>query len=240
MKKYIAEAFGTAVLVFLGCGSVVAVNLLGLGLTPASSMALSVHTQGIVAIALAFGLSVTAMAYCIGPVSGCHINPAVTVALWAAGRFDSKDVPGYLIGQFIGGFVGAGILALILSGKAGGYAIQGGVFGQNTFGNWSVLSAFLVEFVGTLIFTAVILGVTQAKGGGGNIAGLVIGLTLALLHLVIVPITGTSLNPARSMAPNVYAGGQALAQLWLFMIAPICGGLAAGFLFKARILSSED
>ncbi len=240
MKKYIAEAFGTAVLVFVGCGAVVAVNLLGTGLTPASAMGASVHTQGIVAIALAFGLSVTAMAYCIGPVSGCHINPAVTVALWSAGRFDSKDVPGYLIGQFIGGFIGAGMLALILSGKAGGYTIQGGVFGQNTFGDWSVLSAFLVEFLATLIFTAVILGVTQAKGGGGNVAGLVIGLTLALLHLAFVPITGNSLNPARTLAPNVYVGGQALAQVWLYMVAPVLGGLVAGFLFKSKVLSAED
>jgi aquaporin Z len=240
MKKYIAEAFGAAVLVFVGCGAVVAVNLLGLGLTPASSMGASVQTQGILAIALAFGLSVTAMAYCIGPVSGCHINPAVTVALWAAGRFDSKHVPGYLIGQFVGGFIGAGMLALILGGKAGGYVIQGGVFGQNTFGDWSVLSAFLVEFLATLIFTAVILGVTQAKGGGGNVAGLVIGLTLALLHLAFVPITGNSLNPARTLAPNVYVGGQALAQVWLYMIAPVLGGLVAGMLFKAGILSSDD
>ena len=240
MKKYIAEAFGTAVLVFVGCGAVVAVNLLGMGLTPASSMGASVHTQGIIAIALAFGLSVTAMAYCIGPVSGCHINPAVTVALWAAGRFDSKDVPGYLVGQFIGGFVGAGMLALILSGKAGGYTIQGGVFGQNTFGDWSVVSAFLVEFLATMIFTAVILGVTQAKGGGGNVAGLVIGLTLALLHLAFVPITGNSLNPARTLAPNIYVGGQALAQVWLYMIAPILGGLVAGFLFKSKVLSAAE
>ncbi len=239
MKKYIAEAFGTAVLVFVGCGAVVAVNLLGTGLSPASAMGASIHTQGIVAIALAFGLSVTAMAYCIGPVSGCHINPAVTVALWAAGRFDSKDVPGYVIGQIIGGFVGAGMLALILSGKAGGYTIQGGVFGQTTFGDWSVLSAFLVEFLATLIFTAVILGVTQAKGGG-NVSGLVIGLTLALLHLAFVPITGNSLNPARTLAPNIYVGGQALAQLWLYVVAPLLGAFAAGLLFKIKFLSAED
>lgn len=240
MKKYIAEAFGTAVLVFIGCGAVVAVNLLGLGTSPASSMGASVQTQGIVAIALAFGLTVTAMAYCIGPVSGCHINPAVTVALWSAGRFESKDVPGYLTGQFFGGFVGAGLLALVLSGKSGGYMIQGGVFGQNTFGDWSMPSAFLVEFLATLIFTAVILGVTQAKGGGGNVAGLVIGLTLALLHLAFVPITGNSLNPARTLAPNIYVGGQALSQVWLYIAAPIMGGFAAGLLFKSKVLSSDD
>jgi aquaporin Z len=239
MKKYLAEAFGTAVLVLVGCGAVVAVNLLGAGQTPPVGMGASVHTQGILAIALAFGLSVTAMAYCIGPVSGCHINPAVTVALWAAGRFETKDVPGYIIAQVIGGFIGAGLLALIVSGVAGGYTIQGGVFGQNTFGKLSITSAFVVEFLATMIFTAVILGVTQAKNGGGNVAGLVIGLTLALLHLAFVPFTGNSLNPARTLAPNVYVGGEALAQVWLYLIAPTLGGLAAGALFKAKILSAE-
>jgi aquaporin Z len=240
MKKLVAEAFGTAVLVFVGCGAVVAVNLLGTGLSPAVGMGASVHTQGIVAIALAFGLSVTAMAYTIGPVSGCHINPAVTLALWAAGRFETKDLPGYIIAQCVGGFIGAGFLALILWGAPGGYKINGGVFGQNTFGGWSVTSAFLVEFLATMIFTAVILGVTQAKAGAGMVAGLVIGLTLALLHLAFVPITGNSLNPARTLAPNIYAGGQALSQLWLYVIAPSLGGLASGFLFRAGILSMDE
>jgi aquaporin Z len=240
MKKLVAEAFGTAVLVFVGCGAVVAVNLLGTGLSPAVGMGASVHTQGIVAIALAFGLSVTAMAYTIGPVSGCHINPAVTLALWAAGRFETKDLPGYIIAQCVGGFIGAGFLALILWGAPGGYKINGGVFGQNTFGGWSVTSAFLVEFLATMIFTAVILGVTQAKAGTGMVAGLVIGLTLALLHLAFVPITGNSLNPARTLAPNIYAGGQALSQLWLYVVAPSLGGLASGFLFRAGILSMDE
>jgi aquaporin Z len=240
MKKYIAELFGTAVLVFCGCGAVVAVNLLGTGLTPSASMAVSVHTQGVLAIAFAFGLAVTAMAYTIGPVSGCHINPAVTVALWAAGRFDTKDVPGYVIAQCIGGFVGAGLLAMILTGAPGGYKIAGGVFGQNTFGTWSVTSAFLIEFIATMIFTAVILGVTQAKAGTGVVAGLVIGLTLTLVHIVLIPVTGTSVNPARTLAPNVYAGGVAFQQLWLFIAAPLLGGLASGFLFKAGILSADD
>jgi aquaporin Z len=228
MKRYLAEAIGTAVLVFVGCGSVA---LAGYG---------GALPNGILPIALAFGLSVTAMAYAIGPVSGCHINPAVTVSLWAAGRFDTKDLPGYLIAQFLGGFIGAGMLALVLTGKAGGYNIQTAGLGQTTFGTWSVMSAFLVEFIATFIFTAVILGVTQAKGGGGNVAGLVIGLTLALLHLAFVPVTGNSLNPARTFAPNIYVGGQAAAQLWLYMVAPILGGLLSGFLFKAKILSSDD
>ncbi len=228
MKRYLAEAIGTAVLVLVGCGSVA---LAGYG----GSL-----PNGILPISLAFGLSVTAMAYAIGPVSGCHINPAVTLSLWAAGRFDSKDVPGYIIAQFIGGFIGAGLLALILTGKAGGYNIQTAGLGHTTFGTWSVMSAFLVEFLVTFIFTAVILGVTQAKGGGGNVAGLVIGLTLALLHITFAQLSGISANPARSLAPNVYVGGQAVAQLWLYMIAPVLGGLASGFLFRARILSAED
>jgi aquaporin Z len=240
MKKLIAEAFGTAVLVFVGCGAVVAVNLLGSGLTPPSPMGVSVHTQGIVAIALAFGLSVTAMAYTIGPVSGCHINPAVTVALWSAGRFETKDVPGYIIAQCLGGFIGAGLLALILSGAPGGYKIPGGVFGQTTFGNWSVTSALLTEFLATMIFTAVILGVTQAKAASGLVAGLVIGLTLALLHLAFVPITGNSLNPARTLAPNIYVGGQALQQLWVYIVAPLAGGFAAGLLFKSGTLAMDE
>jgi aquaporin Z len=240
MKKYIAELFGTAVLVFCGCGAVVAVNLLGTGLNPPAPMGVSVHTQGVLAIAMAFGLSVVAMAYAIGPVSGCHINPAVTLALWSAGRFDTKDLPGYIIAQCIGGFVGAGLLALILSGAPGGYKISGGVFGQNTFGDWSVMSAFLIEFIATLIFTSVILGVTQAKAGTGMVAGLVIGLALVLVHIVLIPITGTSVNPARTLAPNVYAGGQALSQLWLYIVAPSLGGLAAGFLFRSGTLAMDE
>jgi len=239
MKKYLAEMFGTAVLVLVGCGAVVAINLMGSALSPQVAIGPSVHTQGIVAIALAFGLSVTAMAYCIGPVSGCHINPAVTVALWAAGRFDARDVPGYVIAQCVGGFVGAGLLALIVQGAPGGYPIANGVFGQTTFGSWSPGGAFVTEFLATMIFTAVILGVTQAQGGAGQLAGLVIGLTLALLHLAFVPITGNSLNPARTLAPNLFVGGQAAAQIWLYVLAPLAGGLAAGFLFKAKVLSAD-
>lgn len=228
MKKMIAEAFGTAVLVFIGCGSVA---IAGYG---------GAMPVGILPIALCFGLAVTAMAYGIGPVSGCHINPAVTAAVWAAGRMNGGDAVKYVVAQIIGGFIGAGFLAAVLSGKTGGYAIATSGLGQNVFTNYSVFSAFLIEVIGTVIFTAVILGATQAKGGAGNAAGLVIGLTLAVLHLVIVPVTGTSLNPARSIAPNVYVGGQALAQLWLFIVAPTLGGLIAGFLFKAKIFSAED
>jgi aquaporin Z len=232
MQKYIAEAFGTAVLVFVGCGAVVASGLI----MPAGTSPLF---ASILPIAVAFGLAVMAMAYTIGPISGCHINPAVTAALWAAGRFPTKDVPGYVIAQVIGGFVGAGFLALIITGKAGGYAVGGGIFGQNTFGDWSVLSAFLTEMIATFIFTAVILGATRSVGGAGNLAGLVIGLTLAMLHLAFVPISGNSLNPARTLAPNIYVGGQAMAQLWLYLVAPTIGGLLAGFVYRSGLMGEN-
>jgi aquaporin Z len=232
MQKYFAELFGTAVLVFVGCGSLVASGLI----MPAGSTPLF---ASILPIALAFGLAVTAMAYTIGPVSGCHINPAVTVALFVAGRFPAKDVPGYIIAQVVGAFVGAGLLATILLGKDGGYAVFGGVFGQNTFTGWSVPSAFLTEAIATFIFTAVILGATRANGGAGALAGLVIGLTLALLHLAFVPITGNSLNPARTLAPNVYVGGAALAQVWLYILAPLAGGALAGALFRSGLMGEN-
>ncbi|MCA0401490.1 MAG: aquaporin [Proteobacteria bacterium] len=223
MKKLIAEAFGTAVLVLVGCG---AIALAGYG----NAMPL-----GIVAIALSFGLTVTAMAYGIGPVSGCHINPAVTVAVCASGRMGWDEGIKYMLAQVVGAFIGAGILALILGGKAGP------VFGQTTFdpAKFSVGTAFLVECVSTMIFTVVILGVTQAKGGG-NVAGLVIGLTLAVLHLAFVPVTGNSLNPARSLAPAVYVGGQAMAQVWLYILAPLVGGLIAGVLFRTGIFAADE
>lgn len=226
MNKLVAEAFGTAVLVLVGCGSVA---LTGNG----GAMPL-----GILPIALAFGLSVTAMAYGIGPISGCHINPAVTAAVWSAGRMDTTEAVKYIIAQFIGAFIGAGILAVILMGNAKGYNLATSGLGQTTFANYSVGAAFLTEAVATLIFTVVILGVTQ-KNGGGNVAGLVIGLTLALLHLAFVPVTGNSLNPARTFAPNLYVGGQAAAQIWLYMIAPMVGGVLAGILFKSGLFNAD-
>jgi aquaporin Z len=227
MNKLIAEAFGTAVLVFVGCGSAV---LAGWG----GAMPL-----GALPIAIAFGLSVTAMAYGIGPISGCHINPAVTAAVWSAGRMSTNDAVKYMIAQVIGGFIGAGILALMMSGKTGGYNIQQSGLGQNMFTNWSVSSAFLCEMLGTMIFTTTILGATQRNGGGGVAAGLVIGLTLTLIHILLIPVTGTSVNPARTIAPNIYVGGQALSQLWLFIIAPMLGGLISGFLFRSGLFNAD-
>ncbi len=229
MKKYIAEVFGTAVLVFIGCGSV---TIAGYGGT---------MPMGVLPIALAFGLSVTAMAYCIGPVSGCHINPAVTAAVWSSGRMSTMDAIGYIIAQILGAFVGAGILAVVLKGKIAGYDVQASGLGQTMFDPkiYSVQSAFLIEFLATMIFTAVILGVTQSNGGGGTLAGLIIGLTLALIHIAFVPATGGSVNPARTLASNIYVGGQAASQIWLYVAAPLLGGLVSGFLFRFKILSSD-
>jgi aquaporin Z len=223
MKKLIAEAFGTAVLVLVGCGSVA---LAGYG----NAMPL-----GILPIALAFGLSVTAMAYTIGPVSGCHINPAVTAAMITSGRMSAGEGVQYMIAQVVGAFIGAGLLAVILGGKAGT------VFGQTTFDPVKTGAgiAFLVEFLATLIFTSVILSTTQAKGGAGAPTGLIIGLTLVLLHLTFVPLTGNSLNPARTLAPNLYVGGQAAAQIWLYILAPLGGGAVAGLLFKRGTFTSD-
>lgn len=224
MKKLIAEAFGTAVLVLIGCGSVA---LAGYG---------AVLPLGILPIALAFGLAVTAMAYAIGPVSGCHINPAVTAAMITSGRMKAGEGAQYMIAQVIGAFIGAGILAVMLGGKAGT------AFGQTTFdvAKTGAGIAFLVEFVVTLIFAVVILGATQAKGGAGALAGLVIGLTLAVLHITFAQTTGISANPARTIAPNLYVGGQAAAQIWLYVVATMAGGAVAGLLFRVKLFSAED
>lgn len=227
MKKYLAELIGTAVLVFVGCGAVVFGGYGG------------AFPIGILPIGLAFGLAVTAMAYTIGPISGCHINPAVTVAMLVAGRMKQSEAIGYIIAQFIGGIVGAIVLYVIVAGKAGGYDVGTGGLGQTTFSDFSVISAILAELIGTLIFTAVILGVTQSSQAGSfPPAGLIIGLTLMILHLVFVPVTGNSLNPARSLGPALFVGGQALAQIWLYIIIPPIGGAIAGWLYRMRILSA--
>jgi aquaporin Z len=238
VRKYIAEAFGTAVLVLLGCGSVTLGNLGGL-----LGSGQAVAPLALFPIAFAFGLTVTAMAYCIGPVSGCHINPAVTAAVWSSGRMSTQDAIGYVVSQIVGGIVGAGLLYLILAGKGGGYEIATGGLGQNGWGagylgGYSVASAFISEVVLTLIFTAVILGATS-KAGTTQFAGAAIGLTLAVLHVVFINVTGVSANPARSIGPALFVGGTALSQLWLFIVAPVIGGLLAGALFKARILEVD-
>lgn len=231
IKKYLAELIGTAVLVLVGCGAV-AIGDYG-GAFP----------LGIVPVGLAFGLAVTAMAYAIGPVSGCHINPAVTIAMVAAGRMETREAIGYIISQIVGGIVGAVVLYVILLGKGGGYDIATLGLGQNGWGpgylgEFGIGSAIIVEIVATFIFTAVILGITQPTDSlSHHPAGLIIGLTLFALHLPFVMVTGLSVNPARSLGPAVFVGGTAIAQVWLFIVMPLVGGAIAGWLFRARILS---
>lgn len=230
MKKYLAELIGTAALVLFGCGSVV----IGYG---------GAFPLGMLPVALAFGLSIVAMAYFIGPISGCHVNPAVTVAMFVAGRIKQSEAIGYIVAQVIGGIVGALILYLIVAGRIAGYDLANGL-GQNGWGpgyggEYGVFAAILGELVTTFLFTAVILGVTQAKAGSGMVAGLVIGLTLALIHIVFIPVTGVSVNPARSIGPALFAGGHAISQLWLFIIVPPVGGAIAGWLFREKVLSAD-
>ena len=211
MKKYIAECIGTMVLTLMGCGTAV---FLGCG-SPA----------GVVGTAIAFGLSVVAMAYTIGGISGCHINPAITLGFALSGRMSWKEACGYWIGQIIGGIAGAAILYVIVKGTgAPGAMGDPAGLGANGVANAGGLGgAFLVEAVTTFIFVLVVLGATDSKVGAGNFAGLAIGLTLVLVHLVCINLTGTSVNPARSIGPAIFACGQALKDLWVFIVAPLAG-----------------
>ena len=232
IKKYIAELIGTAALVLIGCGAV-AIGGYGASLP-----------MGVLPIGLAFGLAVTAMAYAIGPISGCHINPAVTVAMVAAGRMEAKDAIGYIISQLVGGIVGALIVLVIVKGRGGGYDITTLGLGQNGWGpgylgEYTMIAAIITEIVATFLFTAVILGVTQEAGGTGRPAGLIIGLTLFALHLPFIMVTGLSVNPARSLGPAVFVGGTALTKVWLFLVMPLVGGAIAGWLFRAKVLSAD-
>ncbi len=231
LKRYLAELIGTAVLVIVGCGAV-AIGGYGAQLP-----------LGVVPIGFAFGLAVMMMVYTIGPISGCHINPAVTVAFAVAGRMRWSDAAGYIIAQVIGGLLGALVLVLILSGKIGGNDLAVSGLGANAYGEghggYGIAAAMITEVLATAIFTAVILGVTQVKAATGLVAGLAIGLTLFTLHLPFVPVTGLSVNPARSIGPAVFVGGDPLSQIWLFIVFPLIGGAIAGLLFRARILSAD-
>lgn len=229
MKKYLAELIGTGTLVLFGCGSAVIAEMGG------------ALPLGALPIAFGFGLGLMLAAYAIGPISGCHINPAVTVGMLVAGRIGSSEAVGYIVAQFIGAFLGALVLLVILAGKIGGY--DGGLgqngWGADYLGGYGLAAAMLTEFVATFLFVAVILGATQAKGGAGALAGLVIGLSLVVIHITFIQVTGVSVNPARSFGPAVLVGGQAIAQLWMFLIVPTIGGAVAGWLFRARVLSSD-
>ena len=220
MKKYIAEMIGTMVLVLMGCGSAVFAG------NVADTVGAGVGTLG---VALAFGLSVVAMAYAIGGISGCHINPAITLGAFLAGRIKGKDAGMYMLFQVIGAIIGSGILyALVSAGPHNGPTATG----SNGFSEGMMLQAFVAEAVFTFVFVLVVLGSTDEKRGAGNLAGLAIGLTLVLVHIVCIPITGTSVNPARSIGPALFQGGEALSQLWLFIVAPFVGAMLSAGVWK--------
>ena len=220
MKKYLAEAVGTMVLVLMGCGAAVS-----LGCT-SNEPALA---STVVGTALAFGLSVVAMAYAIGGISGCHINPAITLGVWMSGRMSSKDAGMYMLFQTIGGILGAAILWLCTT--TSGDAIVG--TGANTCQpGVGIVGGLAAEIVFTAIFVLVVLGCTDSKKGAGNFAGLAIGLSLVLVHLVCIRYTGTSVNPARSIGPALFQCGDALAQLWIFIAGPFIGAAIAALIWK--------
>tara|TARA_B100000809_G_C15135544_1_gene530396 strand:- start:1643 stop:2344 length:702 start_codon:yes stop_codon:yes gene_type:complete len=219
-KKYFAEALGTFALVLFGCG---AATVAGISTTGPAGL-------GLLGISLAFGLAVVVMAYTIGPISGCHINPAISVGMLVAGKLSMKDTVGYVISQCIGAIIGAGVLYLLATGSdsfmMGDWALGSNGWGEGYLGGYSMQAALIAEFVFTFLFLMVIFG-TTAKAASPQMAGLAIGLSLVLIHMVVIPITGTSVNPARSLGPALFAGGMALSQLWLFIVAPIAGAVAA-------------
>lgn len=219
MKKYFAEMVGTMVLVLMGCGSAVIAG------GAAGAVGTGVGTLG---VALAFGLSVIVMVYTIGSISGCHINPAITLGIYLTGRMNGKDAVMYMIFQVIGALLGSTILYIIATGMG----IPGNIAGANSYAeSTSEVSAFLAEAFFTFIFVLVVLGSTSSKAPSG-FAGLAIGLTLVLIHIVCIPITGTSVNPARSIAPALFSQGAALSQLWLFIVAPFVGAACSALVWK--------
>ncbi|MBN9456444.1 MAG: aquaporin Z [Bosea sp.] len=226
-KKYVAEAIGTFWLTFAGCGSaVIAAGFPNVGI-------------GLLGVSLAFGLTVVTMAYAIGHISGCHLNPAVTVGLAAGGRFPGGQVVPYIVAQVVGGIVAAAVLYQIARGApgfdlTGGFASNG--YGDHSPGKYNLVSAFLMEVVMTMMFLFIIMGSTHGKAPVG-FAPLAIGLGLCLIHLVSIPVTNTSVNPARSTGPALFVGGWALQQLWLFWVAPLLGGILGGVIY--RWLSDE-
>jgi len=233
MKKLIAEFIGTFSLVLFGCGAAV---VSGISTTGPAGI-------GLLGISFAFGLAVVAMAYAIGPISGCHINPAISISMLAAGKMNAKDAAGYVVAQIAGAVAGAGVLYLVISNQAGyeklgDWALGSNGWGEGYLGDYNLTAAFIAETVLTCLFLLVIFG-TTSKEGNPTTAGLAIGITLVLIHLVAIPITGTSVNPARSIGPAIFAGGKALSQLWLFLVAPVIGGLFAALIWKTLLESKE-
>lgn len=232
MKKLLAELIGTFSLVLFGCGAAVISGVAATGPTGI----------GLLGISLAFGLAVVAMAYAIGGITGCHINPAITISMLVAGKIKAGDAVNYLIGQFIGATLAAGVLYLVQSGMPGftmgEWALGSNGWGEGYLGGYNLTSAFVTETVLTFLFLFVIFA-TTSKWGNGTMAGLAIGLTLVLIHLVAIPITGTSVNPARSFGPAIFAQGKALSQLWLFVVAPVVGGVLAAVVWKGVFETKE-
>ena len=227
MKKYIAECVGTFVLTFLGCGTAM---FLGCD-TPA----------GVVGTAIAFGLAVVAMAYTIGGISGCHINPAITLGVALSGRMSWKEACGYWVGQVIGGIIAGAVLLLVVkaTGAPGAMGNPAGLGSNGVANAGGVGGAFLVEVIATFIFVLVVLGATDDKVGAGKPAGLAIGLALILIHLMCINLTGTSVNPARSIGPALFAGGDALKDVWVFICAPLVGGLLSALAWKGMVPKEE-
>jgi aquaporin Z len=220
MKKFIAEGMGTFWLVLGGCGSaVLSAGFPDLGI-------------GLLGVSLAFGLTVLTMAYAIGPISGAHLNPAVTVGLWTAGRFPANEVFPYILSQIIGATAAAGVLYVIATGNGseiGSFAANG--YGEHSPGKYNLSAAVITEFVMTCLFLLIILGSTDERAAKG-FAGLSIGLALTLIHLISIPVTNTSVNPARSISQAIFVGDWAIAQLWLFILIPTLGAIAAGLIYK--------
>ncbi|MGR5258833.1 aquaporin Z [Vibrio astriarenae] len=229
MNKYLAELIGTFWLVLGGCGSaVLAAAFPDVGI-------------GLLGVSLAFGLTVVTMAYAIGHISGCHLNPAVTIGLWSGGRFSTKDVVPYVIAQVIGGLLAGGVLYVIASGQAGfdvvasGFASNG--FGEHSPGQYSMLAALVCEIVMTMMFLIIIMGATDERAPAG-FAPLAIGLGLTLIHLISIPVTNTSVNPARSTGVAMYVGDWAVSQLWLFWVAPIIGAVLGAIIY--RVIATKE
>ena len=219
MRKYLAEFIGTMVLVLFACGAAVFAG----------------DSLGVLGIAFGFGLVIVAMAYSIGPISGCHINPAVSFAMLINKRINVMDFIGYVISQFAGGFCGAALIWIIKSFSD----VSDEGFGQNSFGKYGMFGAFVIEVILTFVFVLTIMGVTSKKNGNSNNAGIVIGFALVLVHLLGINLTGTSVNPARSFGPALFAGGDALSQLWVFIAAPLVGAAIAAIVAKFLLKTEE-
>lgn len=226
-----AEFIGTFWLVLGGCGSAV----LAANFTSDPFIGI-----GLVGVSLAFGLTVLTMAYSLGRISGAHLNPAVTLGLWAGGRIDGSAVAGYIVAQILGGIAAAGVLYVIATGNGnpiGGFAANG--YGEHSPGGFNMTSAFVCEFVMTMIFIIIIFGATEKDRSREAFAGIAIGLALTLIHLISIPVTNTSVNPARSISQAVFVQGWALEQLWLFIVAPIAGGMVGGVIYKSFLRKTD-